>query len=213
MERKDAFSEQLDEVEELPISAAEQIKTGGKSAVVSYLRDLAFLLTGILLIFMLLFRMVIVSGPSMKNTLVDGDCLLLLSNVLYREPKQGDIIVASKSTYDNGDPIIKRVIATEGQTVNIDFVLGIVYVDGVALDEPYTLTPTNLPEGVQFPLVVAEGCVFVMGDNRNESKDSRSYEIGLIDCREILGKVFFLCFPGNDGGRIERQYDRIGVIP
>ena len=178
----------------------------------SYLHDLTFLIAGVLLVFSLLFRVVVVSGPSMDMTLTDGDWLLILGNVLYQNPKYGDIIVASKDTYDDGTPIIKRVIASEGQTVDIDFRAGIVYVDGVALLEPYTLTPTNLIEGMEFPLTVEEGCYFVMGDNRNVSKDSRSTEIGQIDRREILGRAIFLFFPGNNSGETERDYGRIGVL-
>lgn len=183
------------------------------SIILSYLHDLVFLIAGVLLVFSLLFRVVVVSGPSMNNTLIDGDWLLLLSNVFYGEPEHGDIIVASKDSFDDGKPIIKRVIATAGQEVDIDFEAGLVYVDGTALDEPYTLTPTNMNEGIEFPLTVEEGCIFVMGDNRNVSKDSRSTEIGLIDNREILGKAFFLFFPGNNGGKVEREFDRIGVLP
>ena len=178
----------------------------------SNLHDVVFLVAGVLLVFSLLFRIVVVSGPSMKNTLVDGDWLLLVGNVLYSDPKQGDVVVACKESYENGTPIIKRIIATEGQTVNIDFEEGIVYVDGVALDEPYTLTETTLFEGVTFPLVVDEGCLFVLGDNRNESKDSRSVDIGLIDEREVLGKAIFVLFPGNDTGNTTRELGRIGVI-
>ena len=179
---------------------------------VSYLHDLVFLIAGVLLVFSLLLRVVIVSGPSMNSTLVDGDWLLLMGNVLYRDPQYGDIIVASKDGFDDGKPIIKRVIATEGQVVDIDFAAGIVYVDGEALDEPYTLTPTNLDEGMHFPLTVDKGCLFVMGDNRNWSKDSRSPEIGLVDKREILGKALFLFFPGNDDGHAQREFERIGVL-
>ena len=182
--------------------------------IVSYLHDLVFLIAGVMLVFSLLFRVVVVSGPSMNNTLVDGDWLLLLGNSLYGEPQHGDIIVASKEAYDNGTPIIKRVIATAGQTVDIDFRAGVVYVDGKALVEPYTLTPTNVDEGMTFPLVVEDGCIFVMGDNRNLSKDSRSLEIGLIDHREVLGRAIFLFFPGDpDGtGPEQRNLKRIGVV-
>ena len=180
--------------------------------ILSYLHDLTFLIAGVLLVFSLLFRVVVVSGPSMDTTLTDGDWLLILGNVLYQEPKHGDIIVASKDSYDDGTPIIKRVIAEAGQTVDIDFDSGIVYVDGKALSEPYTLTPTNLREGIDFPLTVEEGCYFVMGDNRNVSKDSRSIEIGQIDRREILGKAIFLFFPGNDGGDVQRDFGRVGTL-
>ncbi len=182
------------------------------NVLLSYLHDLAYLIAGVLLVFSLLFRVVVVSGPSMNDTLVDGDWLLLLGNVMYSQPEQGDIIVASKDSFDNGAPIIKRVIATEGQSVDIDFKTGVVYVDGVELEELYTLTPTNLNEGVEFPLTVKDGCVFVMGDNRNVSKDSRSVEIGQIDQREILGKAVFLFMPGNNRGKTVRDFNRIGVV-
>ena len=183
-----------------------------QKTILSYFHDLVFGLVGILLVVVLLLRIVVVSGPSMRTTLQHGDCLIVLSNVVYRNPQYGDIIIASKDSFKDGEPIIKRVIATEGQEVDIDFGSGIVYVDGVALDEPYTATPTTRPEGVDFPLVVAEGCVFVMGDNRNDSKDSRSPEIGLIDRREILGKALFLVFPGKDSVTDKRQLNRIGVL-
>ena len=187
-------------------------KDSPQKTVVMYLHDLVYLLAGIMLVLLLLFRVVIVSGPSMNATLVDGDYLLLVGNVFYNNPKSGDVIVASKDSFKNGEPIIKRVIAVEGQTVDIDFDTGIVYVDGIALEEPYTNTPTNLEEGIQFPVVVKEGCVFVMGDNRNSSKDSRSPEIGQIDCREILGKAIFLIFPGSNQGSTQRDFSRIGGV-
>ena len=161
-------------------------------------------------IYILLFRVVVVVGPSMYNTLVDGDRLVLISNVLYRNPKQGDIIVASKESFRDGECIIKRIVATEGQTVDIDFQLGVVYVDGVALQEDYTYTMTNMDEGMKFPVTVPEGCVFAMGDNRNSSLDSRNPQIGFIDEREILGKAVFLMMPGTHGDTEKAQYDRIG---
>ena len=183
-----------------------------KKNVLLYLHDFVFWLTGILLVFLLLFRVVVVSGPSMNQTLVHGDYLLLINNVFYSEPKQGDIIVAAKESFKNGEPIIKRVIATEGQWVDIDFDAGIVYVNGNPMEEPYANTPTNLYEGVDFPLMVEDGCIFVMGDNRNESKDSRSIEIGQIDKREILGKAIFLFLPGRDPVTNKQYFDRIGAL-
>ena len=190
----------------------EEQKNDVLKSVLAYLHDLVYLISAVLLVFLLLFRVVVVSGPSMQNTLIDGDYLLLLSNTFYKDPQPGDIIVASKESFENGDPIVKRVIATEGQTVDIDFNAGVVYVDNVALEEDYTLTPTTLSEGTQFPLVVDEGCVFVMGDNRGISLDSRSTQIGLIDCREILGKAIFLFLPGTNKGATPRQLGRIGVL-
>ncbi len=180
-----------------------------KDSAILYLHDIVYLLAAVILLFVFAFRVAVVSGPSMYHTLVDGDYLLLVGNLFYRNPKQGDIIVASKSGFEGGEPIVKRVIATGGQTVDIDFDAGIVYVDGVALEEDYTYTPTNEWEGVTFPLKVDDGCVFVMGDNRNVSKDSRSPEIGLIDTREILGKAVFLFFPGDNKGQDTRDFGRI----
>ena len=182
-----------------------------QKSILTYLHDLVYMLSAIMLVFLLLFRMVIVSGDSMYSTLHDGDWLILLSNVFYQEPEYGDIIVASKESFNDGEAIVKRVIATEGQIVDIDFGAGIVYVDGVALDEPYTYTPTNVQEGLTFPLLVRDNCVFAMGDNRNESKDSRHPAIGLIDTREILGKAVFLLVPGSDE-RDQRDFDRIGAL-
>ena len=195
-----------------PRNAPKKESDQEKQSVLSYIRDLVCLVAGIVLLFSLCFRFVVVSGPSMNDTLVDGDYLLLAGNILYGHAKQGDVIVASKKSFDDGKPIIKRVIATEGQTVDIDFTQGVVYVDGVALTEPYISSLTTIDEGMPFPLMVSEGCVFVMGDNRGNSKDSRSLEIGLIDEREILGKAIFLFFPGNVGGSIERDFSRIGGI-
>lgn len=190
----------------------EKPKETPQQSVMMYLHDLVYLICAILLVLLLCFRVVIVSGDSMKNTLVDGDYLLLLSNFFYRDPQQGDIIVASKDSFRDGEPIVKRVIATEGQEVDIDFETGTVYVDGVKLDEPYIYTTTTVQEGMTFPLTVEEGHVFVMGDYRSVSMDSRSPEIGLIDNREILGKAIFLLLPGTDKGRGPRYFYRIGVL-
>ena len=181
-------------------------------SVLLYLHDIVYLLGIILLILMLVFRVVVVSGSSMLPTLVSGDRLLLLSTPLYHTPSYGDIIVASKDSFEDGEPIIKRVIAVEGQTVDIDFSTGTVYVDGVALNEPYINNLTTLREGVNFPLVVEDGCVFVLGDNRGRSQDSRSPQIGQIDKREILGKAFFLFLPGINEETKQRDFDRIGGL-
>lgn len=188
----------------------EEAKLTWPQRIVLDFHDLIHVLAIFMFVYMLLFRVVVVVGPSMYNTLVDGDRLVLVSNVLYRNPKQGDVIVASKQSFKDGECIIKRIIATEGQTVDIDFQEGVVYVDGVGLQEDYTYTMTNLDEGMRFPLEVPEGCVFAMGDNRNASMDSRNPQIGFIDEREILGKAVFLMMPGTHGGTEEAQYDRIG---
>ena len=180
--------------------------------VLLYLHDIVYLLSFILVLLLLVFRVVVVSGSSMYQTLLNGDYLLLLSNTFYTNPQAGDIVVISKQSFDNGTPIVKRIIATEGQDVDIDFQNGIVYVDGIALDESYTNTATNTNGGVQFPLTVPDGCVFVMGDNRNNSRDSRYPEIGFVDEREILGKAIYLILPGSGEYGYELDYERIGVI-
>lgn len=186
--------------------------TTWQESVMLYLHDAVYLLTTVLLIFLLVFRIIVVSGSSMKMTLLDGDYLLLLNNVFYHEPQQGDIVVISKESYDNGSPIVKRVIATEGQQVDIDFENGIVYVDGEVLQEDYINNLTLNSGGTQFPLVVEENCIFVMGDNRQVSRDSRDPLIGQIDKREVLGKALYLFLPGTDGGTVRRNFDRIGAI-
>ena len=96
--------------------------------------------------------------------------------------------------------------------MDIDFENGIVYVDGLPIQEDYVNTPTNRQEGMSFPIIVDKGCYFVMGDNRNNSRDSRSPDIGQIDRREILGKAIFLMIPGTDGGLRTRDFGRIGAI-
>ena len=187
-------------------------KLSWDKSLMLYLHDIVYLLCVIMIVLLLVFRVVVVSGSSMYDTLKHGDYLLLLSNTFYRDPQQGDIVVISKESFDNGAPIVKRIIATEGQTVDIDFETGIVFVDGKPLDESYTYTPTNTSGGVQFPLEVFAGFVFVLGDNRNGSRDSRYPEIGLIDRREILGKAIYLMLPGKGALGNELDYSRIGAI-
>ena len=189
-------------------------KTEGSGSILEYLHDVVYILALILVLFTFCMRVVIVSGSSMFSTLVDGDYLLLINRPLCGELEQGDIVVASMERFKDGEPIVKRVVATEGQTVDIDFRAGIVYVDGVALEEEYTYTPTHLSEGMEFPLVVEEGCLFLMGDNRGDSRDSRAPEIGLVDEREILGRAVFLLMPGTGTGEytVERDFGRIGGL-
>ena len=179
--------------------------------------DVIYIFVVFMLLYVLLFRVVVVTGDSMNQTLVDGDRLFLASNTLYRNPRQGDIIVVSKDSFRGGECFVKRVIATEGQRVDIDFENRTVYVDGQPLEESYVFFSEDdqrpmIHEGMVFPLIVEENCVFVMGDNRNESQDSRSPSIGLVDEREILGRALFLFFPGTDHGIAPRDYTRIGGL-
>ena len=194
--------------------ASEKEKRAGdwRQGIALYVHDLIYMLLAVMILFLVVFRVIVVTQDSMFSTLWDGDYLLLVSELFCSEPKQGDIVVISKQAFDDGKPIVKRVIATEGQQVDIDFDAGVVYVNGTALEESYTRTPTNLYEGVDFPLMVDEGCIFVMGDNRNESKDSRSPEIGQVDKREILGKAIFLFLPGKDPDTNQMNFKRIGAL-
>ena len=195
-------------------------KGNWKKVLLKDLRDILIILSVFMLVYVLFFRAVVVVGDSMNDTLVNGDRLLLVSRTIYRNPKQGDIIVATKDGFRDGEPIIKRIIATEKQWVDIDFETGAVYVgtgdqlelvQWTKLEEPYISSPTKGSETMKFPVQVPEGCVFVMGDNRMNSMDSRSGQIGMIDEREILGKVIFLLFPGSDREH-DFQLGRIGVV-
>lgn len=164
-------------------------------------------------IFTFVIRMMGVDGHSMLNTLQHGDRLLVVNSMLYHDYKYGDIVILRKNGVFDDDPIVKRVIAVEGQTVDIDFAEGIVYVDGEALEEDYIREPTYTAEGTEFPLTVPEGSIFVMGDNRNGSTDSRDDRIGCVDERLVIGRAFFLLVPGGDSQHGEnRDWSRIGVI-
>ena len=171
----------IDEESEPVLQVKEKTKKENwKKQLFKDAKDVLYMLAIFMLVYIFCFRTVVVVGDSMYDTLINGDRLLLVSNLLYHQPEQGDIIVASKNSFRDGECIIKRVIATEGQEVDIDFETGTVYVNGQALPEPYLHSPTVDPEGMAFPLTVPEGCLFVMGDNRGESLDSRSPSIGFI---------------------------------
>ncbi len=146
----------------------------------------------IFVLFTFLFRAVGVDGSSMVPTLRDGDWLAI-SGINF-EPHRGDIVVVTQPN-DIHEPLIKRIIAVGGETVDINFVTHEVKINGVTIDEPYIAEATKRSFDVEFPLAIPEGFVFVMGDNRNNSKDSRASGVGLIDKRYILGKTRFRIFP------------------
>ena len=162
-------------------------------------------LVGVVLAVVLLFtfavRVVLVSGPSMRETLQDQDCLLVLNAPLCGGFETGDIVIIQRDDFRDGEPIVKRIVATEGQTVDIDFDAGTVYVDGQLLEETYIREPTHLEEGLEFPVTVPEGCVF-----------SRDPDLGPVDTREILGRAVALLFPGVTAASGERDFGRIGPL-
>ncbi len=178
--------------------------------VFEWLEIISTSVVAVVIVFTFFFRIVAIEGPSMMGTLMHGE-RVVISNFFY-EPARGDIVVISRNinnsaqvgTYE--EPIIKRVIATEGEVVDIDFKAGVVMVDGVPLEEPYILEPTYRSFDVNFPVRVKENCVFVLGDNRNDSLDSRSTSIGdngMVDEKYILGKAVCRVFPLNKFGSLK----------
>jgi signal peptidase I len=154
----------------------------------------------VILVFTFMGRLVGVEGESMLPTLEDQD-RLVAAHIMYK-PKNGDIVVVTKPNSKN-EPLIKRVIAVGGQSLDIDFAQNAVYVDGERVEEPYIYEPMDPGENLGEPVHVdiPEGYVYIMGDNRNYSWDSRVEEVGLVDERHILGKILYRVMP----------YDRIGV--
>ena len=144
-------------------------------------------------IFAFFIRLIDVRGTSMNPTLNNNDKMLVSG--LFYEPKVGDVVVFKKDEYDPERALVKRVIAVEGQVINMDFDRGIVYVDGVPIEEDYIMEPTTNKIDFIGPQTVPEGCVFVMGDNRNASTDSRKKEIGMVDTRLILGRAYAVVYP------------------
>ena len=191
--------------------ATEQ-ETQAWRGVYDWLQTLICVVVAVVVLFTFVGRLSRVEGESMRETLQDKDLLVVLNSTLCGGYEAGDIVIIRREDFNGGAPIVKRVIATEGQTVDIDFVTGSVYVDGQLLEEDYIREPTFTEEGTEFPLTVPEGCLFVMGDNRNRSEDSRSSVLGPVDTRCVLGRAVFLLLPGETAGLGERDWSRIGVL-
>ena len=189
--------------EERPAEAKEEKRPGRE--LFEWLQMILGCVLAAVVVFNCFARLTRVDGDSMNDTLQDGELMLVWS--LGYTPRQGDIVVLNKTTADflGNRAIVKRVIATGGQTVDIDYNSGTVYVDGLPLDEPYIREEIFLPFSPymqQTHWEVPEGSIFVMGDNRNYSTDSRDDRLGTIDEDYVLGKVVFGLWPPS----------RIGVL-
>ncbi len=172
-----------------------------KNEIFDWVQNITFILSAIVLIFIFFVRIVGVDGESMLPTLHDKDWLIT-SDFLY-EPKNNDIVVLAKDSFLDGKMIVKRIIATENQEIDINFEKGIVYIDGKALNEPYIADKTHRQIDMTFPATVPEDCVFVMGDNRNHSSDSRDSSLGMVHKSNILGRVILRIFPLKDFGTVK----------
>ena len=180
--------------EEKPLSGAQE--------AYEWLQILIVALVTIILVFTFVGRITPVVGESMLPTLHEGD-VMLIRDIGYTDPQPGDIVVLTKEFDAARGPIVKRIIAVEGQTVDIDYDAGTVAVDGQVLDEPYIheamLCPTYEN---QTHIEVQEGSIFVMGDNRNHSSDSRDVTLGTVDERYVLGRAVCVLLPFQNFGMI-----------
>jgi len=174
------------------VPAAFDEKNSGKE-IYDWIYCLVIALIICVIIFAFFIRVIDVVGTSMNPTLNNSD-KMLVSGLFYK-PSVGDVVVFKKNEYDPDKALVKRVIAVEGQEINMDFDKGIVYINGQPIVEDYILEPTMNKLDFIGPKTVPEGCVFVMGDNRNASVDSRKTEIGMVDTRLILGKAYFVIYP------------------
>lgn len=208
----------LTEGGEAPEAEGQQTEQERGNSAFEWLRCLVGVVLVLVLFFTFVAQTFTVQGPSMQNTLYGGDKLLVVKAELC-DIEVGDVVVACQYNAQLSDPIVKRVVAVEGQTVDIDFDTGTVYVDGQPIEETYIAEPTFTSEGTQFPVTLQEGELFLMGDNRNHSTDSRSSMLGVVDERYVVGKAVFLLFPGKTAsylgetsGTGSRDFSRIGWI-
>lgn len=186
----------------------EEEKTGQREqwmarTLYDWLETFVVVAVALILLFTFVGRFIYVSGHSMKPTLYNNDMMVVQE--LGYTPKQGDVVVLTKEFAGIHGPIVKRVIAVGGQRVRVDYDEGCVYVDGQRLDEPYLgeemRVPTD-PNLTNHELVVPEGSIFVMGDNRNHSNDSRDARLGTVDERYIIGRALFVLLPFSNFGAI-----------
>ncbi len=209
----DGFNVDISFAESMPEEEPCEEKSAPIQEVFEWMDVLTASIIAVVIIFSLLFRVATIEGDSMEKTLSSGD-RIIITDLAY-EPQQGDIVVISRNADNSAEtqeksnsPIIKRVIAVGGQMVDIDFIKGIVYVDGVALEEDYINNPTDDQYDVEFPVYIPEGYIFVLGDNRGYSLDSRTSSIGdngLIDSRYVLGHAVLRFYPFESFGRLDSK--------
>lgn len=186
-------------MEQIPNTDSSKKTSSVYNSIYDWAESVVFAVVVVVLLFSFAFRVVTVNGTSMLPNYVENDKLII--NELLNDFEQGDVVVIV-SVLD--DPIIKRVVAVEGQTV--DIIDGNVYVDGVLFDdESYGITTdcTFTNATVEFPQTVPEGCVFVLGDNRMVSEDSRYSDVGMVNTEKVLGEVIFCIYPAEKIGTTE----------
>jgi len=183
------------------------------TVIYTWVQALVSAVVAVVLIFTFGVRLINVNGPSMQDTLYTGDELLIL-NAAYCNFKAGDVVVINDYNAEEplNETLVKRIVAVGGQTVDVDFASGVVYVDGLPLDEPYTKEPTFRAEGQTFPVTLADDEVFVMGDNRNSSSDSRDSRLGPVNIGYLQGKVLLLLIPGKTPDTNKTDWSRIGLV-
>ena len=178
------------------------------SAFLDYVEIFIFAICAVILLFSFCLRLCKVKGPSMEETLFEGETLIVSD--LFYEPERGDIIVFHQ-TGNLNEPIVKRVIAVGGETIDIDFDTWTVTItdkngDTFVYEEPYRYLSdgaTIMTSSHSYPYTVPEGEIFVMGDNRNHSTDSRGDLIGTVDERRVLGKVILRVTPFDKFGAVD----------
>jgi signal peptidase I, bacterial type len=200
IENDDEFEESDFENEEdlLPVPEPDAVRT-----IFEWVEMFVYAFSAVLIVMTFIARPSPVDGESMLNTLHHNE-LLIVSDLFYT-PERGDVVVFQSKPTGYDKPYVKRIIALEGQTIDINFDTWEVTVDDVVLDEYYVRTESKEMRGsnYEFPMVIPKGHVFVMGDNRNNSQDSRSSIVGPVDMRYILGRVVFRIFPLDRIGHVD----------
>lgn len=176
----------------------QEVKFSLKREIISWAKTLLVSIVIVGLIITFVGRMMKVEGTSMEPTLHNSDRIITTN--IHGDFKHGDIVVIKRK---NDTSIVKRVIAVEGDTIDIDFETGSVFLNGMILDEPYINEATLRNVDFSGPATVPTDHVFVMGDNRNHSDDSRNSKIGMVDEKNIFGQVIFRVFPFDKFGKIE----------